>query len=33
MSHYADAVREFINARDEIREGVHLTLDYDEVLP
>jgi hypothetical protein len=33
MSHYADAIKEFINARHEISEGVHLTLNYDEVLP
>lgn len=33
MSHYADAIREFINARDEISDGVHHTLNYDEVLP
>jgi hypothetical protein len=33
MSHYSDAIREFINARDEISEGVHHTIDYSEVLP
>jgi hypothetical protein len=33
MSHYSDAIKEFISARDEISEGVHLTIDYDEVLP
>lgn len=33
MSHYADAIKEFINARHEISEGVHLTINYDEVLP
>ena len=33
MSHYADAIKEFINARNEISEGVHLTINYDEVLP
>ena len=33
MSHYADAIKEFINARYEISEGVHLTINYDEVLP
>jgi uncharacterized coiled-coil DUF342 family protein len=33
MSHYADAIDEFINAHHEISEGIHRTLDYDEVLP
>lgn len=33
MSHYSDAIREFVNARDEISEGVHHTIDYSEVLP
>ena len=33
MSHYGDAIKEFVNARDEIAEGVHLTINYDEVLP
>lgn len=33
MSHYSDAIKEFINARNEISEGVHLTINYDEVLP
>ena len=33
MSHYADAIKEFINARDEIAEGIHHTLDYEELLP
>ena len=33
ISHYGDAIKEFVNARDEIAEGVHLTINYDEVLP
>jgi hypothetical protein len=33
MSHYADAVTEFVNAHHEIGEGSHHTLNYDEVLP
>jgi hypothetical protein len=33
MSHYADAIDEFINAHHEISEGIHRTLDYDELLP
>jgi hypothetical protein len=33
MSHYSDAVAEFTNAAEEIREGVHHTLDYEELLP
>lgn len=33
MSHYSDAIKEFVNARHEISEGVHHTIDYDEVLP
>ena len=33
MSHYADAVTEFVNAHHEIGEGAHHTLNYDEVLP
>jgi hypothetical protein len=33
MSHYGDAIKEFVNARHEIREGAHLTINYDEVLP
>ena len=33
MSHYSDAIKEFVNARDEISEGVHHAIDYDEVLP
>ena len=33
MSHYTDAVKEFVNAADEVANGVHHTIDYDEVLP
>ena len=33
MSHYSDAIREFINARHEISEGIHHTLNYEELLP
>lgn len=33
MSHYSDAIKEFVNARHEISEGVHHTIDYDEHLP
>jgi hypothetical protein len=33
MSHYADAIKELMNARDEIAEGIHHTLDYGELLP
>jgi hypothetical protein len=33
MSHYADAITEFVNAHHEIGEGAHHTLNYDEVLP
>ena len=33
MSHYADAVKEFVHARHEVAEGVHHTLDYEELLP
>jgi hypothetical protein len=33
MSHYSDAIREFINAREEVSEGVHRTLNYEELLP
>jgi len=33
MSHYGDAIKEFINARDEIAEGVHHTIDYEKVIP
>jgi len=33
MSHYPDAITEFVNAHHEIGEGAHHTLNYDEVLP
>ena len=33
MTHYNDAAREFINARDEVGDGVHHTIDYEEELP
>lgn len=33
MSHYADAIKEFVNAHHEISEGIHHTLDYEELLP
>ncbi len=33
MSHYTDAIKEFVNAADEVANGVHHTIDYDEVLP
>ena len=33
MSHYSDAINEFVSARDEIGEGVHHTLNYDDLLP
>ena len=33
MSHYPDAITEFVNANHEIGEGAHHTLNYDEVLP
>lgn len=33
MSHYPDAIKEFFNAHHEVAEGVHHTLNYDDVLP
>ena len=33
MSNYADAIDEFVNAHHEISEGIHHTLNYEELLP
>jgi len=33
MSHYGDAIKEFIDAREEIADGVHHTIDYKKFLP
>jgi hypothetical protein len=33
MTHYNDAAREFVNAAQEVSDGVHHTIDYDEEEP